>query len=88
MIEAEALDYGVGRWGETAKSLVLEASEDRPIGEEQQAAGGLNRWRSALTTIATLHGIDGIERALALLGVSDADVPQSALDVALSFARR
>jgi hypothetical protein len=88
MTDAEAVDYGVGRWGEAAQSFVLEAAEDRPIGDEEQTAGRLSRWRSALTTIATLHGIDGIERALSLLGVSDADVPQSALDAALSVARR
>jgi hypothetical protein len=88
MTDAEALDYGLGRWGEATQLLVSEATEDRPLGEEEQAAGGLSRWNSALTAIATLHGIDGIERALSLIGASDADVPQSALDAALSVARR
>jgi len=88
MTDAEAINYGVGRWGEATQSLVFEAAEDRPIGEEDEASGGLSRWKSAFTTIATLHGIDGIERALSLLSVSDADVPQAALDAALSVARR
>jgi hypothetical protein len=88
MTEAEAIDYGLGRWGEAAQSLVLEAAEDLPLGEAEQAFDGLSRWKSALTRIATLHGINGIERALSLLGASDADVPQSALDAALSVARR
>lgn len=79
---------GQGNGGDIKATKMTGIFSMSPDASRPRNAGRLSRWRSALTTIATLHGIDGIERALSLLGVSDADVPQSALDAALSVARR
>ncbi|WP_172746702.1 hypothetical protein [Neorhizobium sp. T25_13] len=87
MTEAEALDYGLSRWGTEAAPMIASGLEDRSVTGSGDAGDGLSRWRSALTDIAAKHGIDGVRNALAHVGMPEADIPQSALDAALEAAR-
>jgi hypothetical protein len=88
MTEVEALEYAQARWGDTAIEKVRDAIDDAPLGQQWETSDGLNRWRWTLTYIARAQGIDGLNYALDMIGLPDEDIPQSALDAALSAARQ
>jgi hypothetical protein len=88
MTETEALDYGAGRWGDDAHLLIEEALEDHQVVSDERFTATGGRWQLAMTMIAGRWGIDGLQETLALLGLSEAELPQAALDAALHVASR